>query len=253
MSRYETAKECIDTALSECGLVAVANPYQSQDEAVRQMTTLLTTCGRLLAQMHPWQILERENTIVTAPGDTGKYDLPDDFDSLVDVSGWSRDQRVPLPGSVTSQTWQYLKGRNLVSSTIYMVYRETQRQFWVYPQPPDAPVPAPLTIAFEYLSRNWVVQGDTVGTGNEILTDKSTMSSDLLLFNPLLLSRLLILRFKEARGREATGSLNEFTQVFQSCTGRDVTWENINLAGRYNWYPYLDSMRNTPDSGYGIL
>lgn len=250
MSRIETAKECIDTALAECGINPPENPFQSQDDAVRQMTVLVTSVGRKLVKGYDWQVLQRERVITTAESDTGKYDLPSDLDHIINVTGWSRDQKVPLPGSVTPQTWQYLKGRNLVSSTIYMIFRQVENQFWVYPQPPDAEVPYPLTIAFEYVSRNWVIEADSVGE-TPIYTDRVTAAGDVLLFDPILLSRYLKLMFKEARGIEATGAQNEFLQVFSACTGQDVAAENLNVANMSQPYPYLDMWRNTPDSGYG--
>ncbi len=251
MSRFETAKDAIDAALAECGINPPQDPFTSQDDAVRQITVLLTSAGRQLNKLYDWQSQQKEHVIVTAENDTGKYDLPDDFGRMMDQTGWSRDQRVPLPGSVNAQTWQYLKGRNLVSSTIYMVFRNVENQFWVYPQPPDAPVPYPLTLAFEYMSRNWVVEAATVGTQNPVYTDKVTASGDLILFDPILISRFLKLRFREARGMESQGAQNEFLQMFAQATGQDVAGDNLNVANMSQPYPYLDMWRNTPDSGYG--
>ena len=252
MPRVESVGDAINTVLSEVGLTPVNDPFASSDDAIKQLTVLATTAGRQLTQMHPWQVLQREKVIVTQPGDTGKYDLPDDFDHISDITGWSRDQRVPLPGSVTQQTWQYLKGRNLVSSTIYMVYRNVENQFWVYPQPPDAEVPAPLTIAFEYISCGWIVDADTVGSQNPVYKNKAEKAGDLSLFDPLLYSRFIKLKFVEARGKDATAAKVEFMQVFSDVTGQDVGAENLNVANMSQPYPYLDLWRNTPDTGYGM-
>jgi len=251
MSRTETIGEAINTVLVETGLSAPTDPFTSVDDAARQLTVLATTVGRQLVKMHQWQVLEREHVIVTASEDTGKYDLPNDFDHMSNITGWSRDQRVPLPGSVTGQTWQYLKGRNLVSSTIYMIYRNVENQFWVYPQPPDAPVPAPLTIAFEYVSRGWVIDGDTAG-GTPTYLDKATKSSDVCLFDPLLYSRFLKLKFWEARGKDTVSARTEFMQVFSDCTGEDVGADTLNVANMSQPYPYMDLWRNTPNSGFGM-
>lgn len=252
MARVESVGEAINTVLAEVGLPPVNDAFASSDPAVRQMTILATTVGRQLIKMHPWQVLEREHVIVTQPGDTGKYDLPDDFDHMHDQTGWSRDQRVPLPGSVTAQTWQYLKGRNLVSSTIYMIFRNVENQFWVYPQPPDAPVPSPLTVAFEYISRGWVIDADTVGSQNPTYKDKAEKSGDVSLFDPLLYSRFLKLRWVEARGKDSVAAKTEFIQVFSDVTGQDVAAETLNVANMSQPYPYLDLWRNTPDTGFGM-
>ena len=132
-----------------------------------------------------------------------------------------------------------------------MIFRNVDNQFWVYPQPPDAPVPYPLTIAFEYMSRNWVIEAGSVGTENPSYTDKVAASGDLILYDPILISRFLKLRFKEARGIESTGAQNEFLQMFAQATGQDVAGDALNVANMSQPYPYLDMWRNTPDSGYG--
>ncbi len=251
MARFETAGEIINQVLAESGLVPVSNPYSNQDPAVVQLTYLLTTVGRQLVMLHPWQMLQREHVITTQVGDSGKYTLPSDFDHMIDQTAWSRTQRVSVPGSVSPQIWQYLRGRNLVSSTIYLIFREAEGEFWVFPQPPDAAVPVGLTVAFEYISRDWVQTADTVGTSTPAYRDKPIESGDLVLFDPLLAVKMLKLRFKEARGADSTAAQNEALQVFASKTGQDVGAENINAAGMTHPYPYLDLWRNTPDTGYG--
>ena len=252
MARTETAGQIINDILIEEGVVdqVVSDPFSSQDPAVIQIRNLLIVAGRQLVQLHDWQILQREYTRVTQTGDTGKYPLPDDFGRMIDQTGWSRDQRVYLPGSVTPQQWQYLKGRNLVSSTIYMVFREVENEFWVYPQPPDAEVPAPLTIAYEYISRNWAQDADSVG-GTPVYIDRVKASGDVVLFDPLVTSRFLRLKFREARGKDTVAASTEWKQVFSMATGQDVGADALNVANMTQPYPYLDMWRNTPDTGYG--
>lgn len=253
MARYDTAGEIVTRVLIENGIIPVpADPFASQDPAVVQMVSLLTTVGRQLLKMHQWEILQREHVIITQVSDTGKYPLPTDFDRMIPQTHWSRTQRVRVPGSVTPTVWQYLRGRNLVSSTIYAVFREVQNEFWLYPQPPDATVPISLTIAFEYISRGWVQTAATVGTQNPEYADNTQLSGDLVLFDPTLIERFLKLRFKEARGMETQGAQNEFLQLFSSLTSQDVAGDVVNAANMSQPYPYLNMRRNTPDTGYGF-
>lgn len=253
MARYDTAGEIVNRVLAEVGIIPVpADPFATQDAAVVQATYLLTTVGRQLLKLHQWEILQREHVIVTQASDTGKYDLPDDFDRMIPQSHWSRTQRVRVPGSVTPQIWQYLRGRNLVSSTIYAVFREVQNQFWLYPQPPDATVPEGLTVAFEYISRGWVQTAETVGTQLPEYRDSPMSSGDRVFFDPTLIERFLKLRFKEARGMETQGAQNEFLQLFASVTGQDVGGDVVNAANMSQPYPYLNQQRNLPDTGFGF-
>lgn len=251
MARYETIGTIINRVLPSCGLDKVQDPFTGSKEA-QQLADLATVAGRELLTLYDWEILQKEYVITTQAGDPGKYDLPDDFDRITNMTGWSRDQRVPLPGSVTGQTWQYLKGRNLVSSTIYMVFREVEGQFWVFPQPPDAAVPAPLTIAFEYISRGFVIDADTVGLENPTYLDEFLKSGDLCLFNPLAMNLLLRLRFREARGMDTSATMQEWKLMVSNIMGQDVAGYNINAAGARSAYPYIDPWRNAPDSGYGM-
>ncbi len=247
MARYETAGSIINDALVECGLNPTVDAFSSGDPAVVQMSRLITTCGRQLVKSHQWSILEKEYSIVTQDTDTGKYILPADFDHMIDQTGWSREQRVPVLGSVTPQVWQYLKGRNLVSSTIYAVFRETDGEFWLYPQPPDGTVPSGLTIAFEYVSRGWAKD-----LGSDTLLDRVASMGDLVLFDPLVITQMLKMRFKQARGQDSVSAQQEFLQVFSSATSQDVGAMNLNVANMSQPLPYLDMWRNTPDSGYGM-
>ena len=252
MARYDTAGEIINRVLAEVGIIPPADPFANRDAAVIQLTYLLTSVGRQLMKLHSWEFLQREYTIVTTALDTGKYPLPDDFDRMIPQTSWSRTQRVRVPGSVTPTVWQYLKGRNLVSSTIYAVFREVENQFWLYPQPPDATVPEGLTIAFEYMSRGWVQEASSVGTQTPSYADFVAASGDVVFFDPTMTERLLKLRFKEARGMESQGAQNEALQLFSSVSSQDVAGDVINAAGMSQPYPYLNMRRNVPDSGFGF-
>ena len=246
MAKYDTAVNIINQVRAEVGLAALTDPFSSPDPTGPQMAALLTTCGDELIKLFGWQQFQNEHVIVTQSADSGKYPLPDDFDHMIDQTGWSRTQRVALPGSVSPQIWQYLRGRNLVSSTIYLIFRNVQGEFWVYPQPPDALVPAGLTLAFEYASRGWVFDASALEYRDEV-----RQSSDQILFDRLLIQRFLKLRFREARGMNTTAALQEFQTVLEGTRSQDRAAYAINAANMTEPYPYLDNWRNTPDTGYG--
>lgn len=251
MARYETVGTIVNRVLPSVGLDPVQDIFTGSVES-KQMSVLATVAGRELLALYDWEVLQKEHTIVTQETDTGKYDLPDDFDRIIDITGWSRDQRVPLPGSVSPQVWQYLKGRNLVSSTIYMVFREVEGQFWVFPQPPDSNVPSPLTIAFEYISRGFAIDADTVGDPTPTYQDEFKKHGDKCLFPPITLEKLVKLRFREARGMDTSAAMQEWQLMISQAMGHDVSSYKINAAGARSPYPYLDPWRNLPDTGYGM-
>ena len=205
------------------------------------MRYLLQTSGEELTLAHPWEWQIASHSILTQALETGNYPLPDDFLQMIDQSGWERAENVPLFGPLSSQDWTYLLGRDLVSHTIYASFRIKENQFSIFPQPP----PAGLDINFEYQTKNWV---DRAGTpDSEIVA-----GDDVILFDKTLITRHLKLKWLEAKGFDTTKPQDDFDIVFNFLTGKDKGAEIIS-AGRGNrGFPYLDTYRNTRDSGYGL-
>lgn len=241
---HKTAKQIINTVAIECGLAEVASPFSSADAAFIQLRGLLGVVGEELIEAADWQVLRQEHTLTTDSGTypDGVYPLPSDFRRMIDQTGWQRTDRVPLFGPVSAQQWQYLKGRNLVSNTIYASFRLTEGALYFYPDPP----PDGDTIAFEYVSDKWV---DTNGGG----TYSNTLANDadVPLFNSRLTERALKFRFLQARGFDSTAAGQEYQNSLDKLMG-DEKSAPILTAGDGGWpYPYLNGFRNTPDSGFG--
>jgi len=242
MARYATANDIINRAAVEVGLSTVTDPVSSIDDAFVQLVTLLDSCGQELIELNQWQQFVKQYEIITQAGDTGEYDLPDDFAYMIDQTGWDRSNDLPVAGPLSAQDWTYLEGRDLVSSTIYASFRELDGKMNLFPQPP----PVGLRVTFEYMGRNWLrEQGavdafrDTVGSGDNIV-----------LFEPILMVKFLKLKFLSAKGFDATTAALEFDNIFQGRIGKN-TGAPILSASNTGGYPYLNSYRNLPDTHYG--
>jgi len=237
------ANTILNRVAAEVGLAPVTDPYASKDPSFIQMTYLLNTAGEELVQAHAWELLTKEHTITTTvPPDSGDYPLPDDFLYMINQTGWERSQNVPLAGPLSPQDWQFLLGRDLVTSTIYASFRLNEGQFKIFPQPP----PNGLDIHFEYVSKNWVSDGAVSPT----YTDEVQVGSDVPLYDKTLISRYLKMKFLEAKGFDSTKAQDDFNQTFSFLTGLDKGAE-ILYAGGNRGFPYLNIWRNLPDSGYG--
>lgn len=247
MARYETAGNIINQTAAEVGLTPVANPIASTDPAFVQLTYLLTAAGRELLGAHQWQKFVKTHSITTVvPPDTGNYDLPDDFGWLIDQTGWnpvSGGNGLPLGGPLTEQDWTYLVNTNLASSTIYISFKQADGQFQVLPQPP----PNDQVISFEYMSRWWVAETASPSTPAK---DSITLATDVVLFEPILIVKLLKLRFLEAKGFDTTAATAQFANVFSQWTGKDTSTAVLNTA-RVRVFPYL-GWRNVPETNYGL-
>lgn len=239
-----TANVILNRVAAECGIEPVIDAYASQDPSFIKMRYLLNTAGEELVQAYPWNVLIREHQITTLSSDSGDYPLPEDYIYMLNQTGWERSENVPLSGPLSPQEWQYLLGRDLVTSTIYASFRLQEGVFRIFPQPP----PDGLDIHYEYVSKNWVSDG-TLPVPN--LTDEVTVSSDVPLFDKTLITRYLKVKFLESTGFDTTKAQDDFNQTFSFLTGSDKGARVLNAGGMNYGFPYLNMYGNLPDTGYG--
>lgn len=237
-----TATEILNRVAAEVGLDPVTDPYNTTDKSFRQMSYLLNVAGEELCQLHPWEFLTQEYTVTTAGGEN-EYALPDDFLYMTNQTGWERSQGVPMYGPLSAQEWQYLLGRDLVSSTIYASFRIQQGIFAIFPDPPANG----LDIHFEYTSRNWVLDSTTGTT----YTDRVSTGADTPMFDRTLISRMVKVKYLEAKNLDTTKAQADFNQAFQLLTAHDKGSRIISAGRGARSYPYLNSWNNVADSGFG--
>lgn len=237
-TRVDTAANIINAVLPEVGLTASGAPYSSTDSAVIQLTKLLTSAVRELATGFSWPRFLRTKTFTTVnPGDTGEYALPDDFDYMCDQTGWVQTDNVPLGGPVDAQIWQQFVN-SAFTSNFYIYFREEADKFWVFPQPP----PNGKIISYKYSSRNYVLNGATY-------KDYVDDPADSVLFDPLLIQKLLKLRFLEARGFDTAAAQRQYDSVWAARAGKTGSAPVINLTPRSR--RVLISVANIPESNFG--
>lgn len=245
MPRYATANDIINRAAVEVGLNADVDPLASSDETFVQMTALLNNCGDELVNLHDWGQLINEIDFTTNAGDSGIYPLPEDFDHMIDQTGWDRKNRVALGGPLSAQDWTYLKGRDLVSQTIYASFRLSDNRLNLFPQPP----PEGLRITFEYVSNYWVFeQGSQDGQPTKPQVETG---SDVVAFDALLIKAFLKLKFLNAKGLPAQDAAMEFDSILDSRTGKNAGASILSAGNISRGTPYLNPWRNVGDSGFG--
>ena len=249
VNRFISNNDILNQVAVEVGLTPVVDTFSSEDPAFQQLKFLLTTCVQELMEMYPWQILTRQFVLMTAsaPGETGKYDLPADFAYMIDQTGWEQSQNVPLLGPLSPQEYTYLVGRDLAGSTIYASFRFNENQFWIFP---TNPAPQDLEITFEYISRNLIQKSGITPTE---YTDTAEDPADIPVFVPHLIKRLLKAKYLEAKGFDSQTALDSFWQAFYSWTGKDNSAPILNIGRNWRNFPYLNAVKNTPDTGYGRL
>ena len=90
------------------------------------------------------------------------------------------------------------------------------------------------------------------GNDPALRKDGITQTNDLPLYDKTLISLYLKVKFLEAKGFDNTKAQDDFNQIFSFVTGRDKGGRVLD-AGRGSYgIPYLDAVRNLPDTGYGL-
>jgi len=243
-SRFQSINDIVNHVAVELGLTRVTNVFSSADPAFIQLTYLLTTCVQDLLDLYNWQILTRTFQYTTGVGETGDLALPDDFERMINQTGWERSENVPLIGPLSAQDWTYLLGRDLVGSTIYASFRFDQNQFRIFP---NDPMPEGLNINFEYISRNLI----KIASAPTTYTDTALTGADIVMFSPHMIRSMLKMKFLDAKGFDSTKASDAFWAAFESHTGSDKSAGILNAGGPRPAIPYIDAFRNTPDTGFG--
>jgi len=235
-ARFDTAGTIINDVAVAVGLSAVTDPFASTDPIFVQLCRLLKVVGRRLALARDWTSMVKEHSFVTVAA-TNSYDLPADFAKMIDQTGWDRTGELPLGGPLDAAQWQYLAASDL-GVTLQVHVRFWQDNIHLWPQP----VAGGLTIAFEYLSRLWVMpSGETVATN-----DIPTAATDTILFDPALVCAALELAWAKAKGFDTSAALADFNQAWSSAAGNDTASPVLSLTGPALGPHFLD-VNNIPD------
>jgi hypothetical protein len=240
--RFLTAGVLINDVAVDVGLESASDPVANTSQQFIQLTRQLSIACEELAEVAIWEMFKREHSFTTDSGTyaDGEYDLPSDFHFMIDQTQWDRTNDVPMGGPLSSQDWQYLLGRDLVSSTIYASFRQQEGKLALWPAPPADG----LVIAFEYASTNWIRN-----TADDGYVDRVEMSGDTILFPPSLIRSYLKAKWLESKGFATADPQQAVALFLNTGSGKDRGAPILKMGGRRTQFPYLN--RNVPDTGYG--
>lgn len=113
------------------------------------------------------------------------YDLPDDFDRYIGQTWWDRTNHWRLIGPDSPQARQYIRsGIFATGPRVRWTQRGRKPSAWIMWPPPFNTGNTPAALAWEYISKFWVIGAD--GTGKSLFTadsDESIIDSELLIKN----------------------------------------------------------------------
>lgn len=238
------ANGILNRVAAEVGIAPVADPLASQDPLFIQLRYLLNTAGEELMEAFPWELLTKSHKILTAENDSGDYSLPADYGYMINQTNWEQSKRTPM-GSLSTQEWATLKGLNLSGGIVYPSFRIAGGKYNIIP---NNPVPAGLDINFEYITSNWVWDGNDI---NPVFKSEVTMATDVPLFNKTLISRAVKVKYLESGGFDTTKAQGDYNQIFAFLTGTDTPANVLDAGGGGGNVPLI-STNNAPITGFGL-
>lgn len=200
------------------------------DAQVQQMLTLLEEECIELAARYQWAGLINEATFLTkAQEDQGTLASlgsgPTTTNALryiLNQNMWNRTLRLPVFGPVNSPDWQELKA--FTNTGPFYQYRirgvttGAQASLLFNPSPT-----AGHTVAFEYVSSNWCLNGTT--PAQVFVAD-----ADTILLPESLVALGLRWRWKKEKGLNYGEDFASYERMVMDAMGRDGTKKTLNMA-----------------------
>lgn len=247
MANYARCRTCLDLVQAVCGQLGLPVPQQvvgnSTDGIAQQMWALLNRTGRRLIKPidgYRWQVLQKSWEFDTAAGYT-LYDLPPDWDSFIDLTGWDQSVRGALLGPIAPQGWNALKARGMGPTTLQMVYRTRGNAFELYYAPQSTE-----SMLIDYTSRAWVQSTGVAGEFKDAITD----DDDVVLYDGDLIEVALKLAFLTEKGFDTTVAQADYNSLLEAAINADQDAPVLPL-GLSGGDGLLDA-RNIPTTGIAL-
>ena len=216
----ETLLDIVQQACNEVLILAPSSVIGSTDEFAMGMLAMAQASGRDLVRRFEWGALVTLATIPTVAGQSD-YTLPADYYRMVDDTAWDQSTHWFVGGPLSPAADRYLRDSVVGASTVYRSFRLLGRKIRITPTPPDASG----VIAFEYLSRTWVVSAAGV-TSTNFVTD-----TDTTVFDFDLMVKACKWRWMSAKGQDAAEMRQEYEDALAALKGADQGGGTLNMGG----------------------
>lgn len=199
---------------------------QTGDAQIKQIRALLEEEGKDLAGRGDWESMIYEATWPTLAQENqgAMIDIaPNNFRWIKHNTIWNRTTQIPIIGPSDSRAWQAQKA--LVPTGPRYRYRIRGGALLINPAPP-----ADHILAFEYLTKNWILASN--GDGREYFF----LDEDITVLPGELLLQGLRWRWKKEKGLEYAEDFNTYEKQVKDWLGHDGGKGNLRMDGR-GWSP----------------
>ena len=205
-----TLLEVVQDLCGRQNLPVPATVVGTSDPQVRQIQRLLEEEGNDLSSRGGWEVLTFETSwTTTATEDQGAIATlaPNGFRYIKNKTIWDRSTRLPVCGPLDSQDWQALKA--VVATGPRYQWRIRGGQLLVNPS-----AVAGESWYFEYVSKNWILNGATYKRRFTVDTDTILLPDDLCLQG-------LRWRWKKEKGFDYAEDFRTYEMQVKDAIGRD--------------------------------
>jgi hypothetical protein len=195
----------------------------TNDAQVKQVRALLEEEGEALSRRGDWEGLTFEATHTTlALEDQGAITsiATNGYRYIKDETMWDRTDKLPVP-QMHSTKWQRFKA--VVSAAPRYNYRIRGGKLLMTPTPT-----AGHTLAFEYVSKNWIL-----GVDGTTYKSAFTLDTDTFLIPEELFKLGLRWRWKKEHGLEYAEDFRDYEMQVADALGRDGGKSVIYLDGGF--------------------
>lgn len=230
----------IRTVCNELNLPAPTTVVSSQDQTVLKLLALCNAQCDVLLGEYDWQMLQTRYTFNTVDGQSD-YAFPSDIERFISGTFFDTTNRWPLRGPLTPGGWELLKSTNL-STSPFERFRIWNNVVSFYPTPGANT----LGMVFEYISNNYVTDGNT-----GLPKGSFTQDSDICRFDYRLIVFGIKLRWLSSIGQDTTAALVDFMRAYDLAKGTDIPSATLSLMGGTMSIPLLTS-NNIADSNWAV-
>jgi len=189
-------------------------------EAVRLLEAISNTTKDLLKKID-FEELHGEATITTVASTQG-YNLPSDFERIVDNTAWNTTNRREMTGVTTASEWQDLQNRTASGSSYTDHYRIRGGQVLLYPTPA-----AVESLVYEYI-QNTPIESSVGTAQTEWLAD-----TDVPRIDDFLVELGTLWRFRKTNGMPYKEDLRQYNETGAEVKGQDGGRRKVVPRGRY--------------------
>jgi len=218
-----TALSIVNDAVDRIAVTLSGNTlFSNSADTARQMRALANQEGRELMRRGTWQVLTKEVVFSSVNQEIQTGVIPSDYDHILNETFYNRTRKRQVTGPLSPRDWQAQK--SIIATVLYDSYRIYGGQIHMIPVPP-----ANDQYAFEYISKNWVLDN------NSIPKAAFTADNDTAILDEELITLGVIWRFLKAKGFDYAEAFRTYELQVTQALNRDGTKRTINFAQQPNY------------------